>query len=134
MDYLAMNKSLLYDFDVKPKDELAKSEVKEMVESLVLGIVNDFESLKDLRRKKETSQNLRQKKGRRAYIDMVNERMKPYQCSVCQAKFVGKCDLKRHIECVHECKTPYECWVCLAKFEEKGDMEKHIGTIHEENM
>ena len=68
-----------------------------------------------------------EKKGK---IKMEKESKTIYYCSICNASFVRKSNLKHHIESTHERKK-YNCPICNSSFTKKGILKRHIESIHE---
>jgi uncharacterized Zn-finger protein len=68
-----------------------------------------------------------EKKGK---IKMEKESKTIYYCSICNASFARKSNLKHHIESTHESKK-YNCPICNSSFTKKGMLKRHIESIHE---
>ena len=71
----------------------------------------------------------------RRHIKSIHEGIKPYQCSMCDAKYAVKSYLNEHMISVHESKRPYECAFCESKFKIQKNLNRHIREVHKiENL
>ena len=89
---------------------------------------------------------------------MVHDKIKPFECSICHAKFglnrsmknhmkihinegilcnicdyssIRKYDMERHIETVHEGIKSFQCNVCGYKTGHKSHLNRHVEGVHE---
>ena len=60
----------------------------------------------------------------------VHDKMKPFECKGCSAKFSTKAHLKGHIESVYEGKKPFECNICDKKLSTKQSLDNHTKSKH----
>ena len=65
------------------------------------------------------------------HILQVHEKVRPYECIMCDGKFSGQNQLTVHIETVHEGKKKHQCPICNAKFARRHDVTQHLMKIHE---
>jgi uncharacterized Zn-finger protein len=61
---------------------------------------------------------------------VVHEKLRPFECSICPAKFGKKFHLKTHVKGVHEKLRPFECSICKAKFGTNSNLNSHIKQVH----
>jgi len=57
----------------------------------------------------------------------------PISCSICQANFSTKGNLKTHIDDVHNEKKPHKCSKCDCSYSQKSNLKRHIADVHEGN-
>ena len=55
----------------------------------------------------------------------------PINCSICQANFSTRGNLKSHIDAVHDGKKPHKCSECDCSYSQKGTLNRHIKAVHE---
>ena len=53
------------------------------------------------------------------HIELVHERIKPFQCETCASSFAEKRRLQEHIAFNHEGKTLYMCDTCKTSFHKR---------------
>ena len=59
------------------------------------------------------------------------EGKKPFQCTICDARFSDRSNMRRHIALIHEEKKKFRCENCGKSFSTKRNMTLHIASIHE---
>ena len=74
--------------------------------------------------------NFAQKGSLTQHISSVHEGKKPFECSICDYKCSTKQCLTIHITSIHEGKKPIECSICNQKFSVKGKLTQHIEIYH----
>mmetsp|Transcript_677 Transcript_677/g.2253 ORF Transcript_677/g.2253 Transcript_677/m.2253 type:complete len:176 (+) Transcript_677:136-663(+) len=73
----------------------------------------------------------RMQRDLRHHVKCVHEKLRPHQCTQCDAKFSIKPNLSRHIRTVHEGKRPFKCSICARAFGLKENLDKHVRLVHE---
>lgn len=63
------------------------------------------------------------------HIQRVHEQKKKCVCSICNSKFFGNWELKRHM-IRHAEEKLFKCPVCFKKFKSKDSVRKHMRTLH----
>ena len=56
------------------------------------------------------------------------------RCYICQTNFSSEKDLVKHFLVHHEGEKPYQCNLCDVKFMGKSVIKRHFSTIHEEKI
>ena len=59
------------------------------------------------------------------------ERMKLFQCNLCDASFTRKASLKDHITAIHEGQKPFQCNKCGVSFAQTSTLNRHVASVHE---
>jgi uncharacterized Zn-finger protein len=62
---------------------------------------------------------------------MVHEKLKPFQCKICQISVSLEHNLKRHIEQVHLNLLPFQCQICPTRTYSRSDLRNHMEHFHE---
>ena len=65
------------------------------------------------------------------HIQNVHEKLKLYQCIICDSKFGQKFGLKNHIKNAHEEIKAHTCNLCNKSFGDSRNLKKHIKNVHE---
>jgi hypothetical protein len=63
----------------------------------------------------------------------MHDRVKRFQCHICQKYFSRKMPRDIHIETVHEKLKMYKCDICRQVFGTLNHMKKHQARIHVED-
>lgn len=58
----------------------------------------------------------------------------PYQCIVCQRRFLLQKILLKHIECVHRKNRPHTCQICYKSFTQDSHLKNHMAIHSGENF
>ena len=67
----------------------------------------------------------------KVHIGIVHERKRNRECSICNARYSSKSNLKKHIDRVHEGKEGHQCSLCDASYTDKRNLDDHIQVAHE---
>jgi len=62
--------------------------------------------------------------------DLVDFKLKPFQCEICETRFSKKDLLKRHIDGIHSELKPFQCKECNLSFPQKRRLQRHINGVH----
>ena len=68
------------------------------------------------------------------HIESVHDGNKPFKCVQCPSRFAQLSGLNRHFEAVHEKKRPFECTHCERCFYEKNKLKKHMESVHDVSL
>ena len=63
--------------------------------------------------------------------DSVHKKKKLHQCPICHKTFSQKCEIKQHIDSVHEKQKPHKCLICDKSFARKYELKTHTEIVHE---
>ncbi len=61
------------------------------------------------------------------HVKRTHNRIRPYQCSVCDKQFFTKGHLSRHFV-VHSGVKAFECYLCLRPFGDKSALKRHMNV------
>ena len=62
--------------------------------------------------------------------DLVDFKLKPFQCEICETRFSKKDLLKRHIDGIHSELKPFQCKECNLSFPQRRRLQRHINGVH----
>ena len=60
----------------------------------------------------------------------VHEKLKPFECHLCEMKFSQQISLQAHVETVHGKLKPFECKICEKRFGIANRLKIHVREIH----
>ena len=64
----------------------------------------------------------------------TNKGEKPFQCSICEAKFTSKLSLIQHNAALHNGEKPFKCNNCQESFLKKHKLDEHIDFAHQNEI
>lgn len=59
----------------------------------------------------------------------AKEKPRKYQCEICQKRFLGNNDLRKHLR-IHTDERPFVCHDCNKGFRQAGSLKNHIACTH----
>lgn len=66
------------------------------------------------------------------HVQMVHERLQPYQCTRCQRRFAAKCNLLAHqLSHLSQHERPFRCAVCSRGYATRRDLQRHEASAHQ---
>ena len=72
----------------------------------------------------------RDKRQLTLHIAAVHEKKKPFECELCNRRFVTRAQSVRHRLEKHGNVRPHECQLCDKKFKRNGTLVAHMKNIH----
>ena len=70
------------------------------------------------------------KKQLLVHISAVHEKKKPFECELCNRKFVTRSQSNNHLKEKHGNERPHECQICDKKFKRNCTLVAHMKNIH----
>merc|ERR1711874_166743 len=64
------------------------------------------------------------------HIKDVHDKVRTFECDICQKKFGQSSSVKEHIMARHRNERPYQCLVCSKTFAHKANFTRHMKTVH----
>jgi KRAB domain-containing zinc finger protein len=64
------------------------------------------------------------------HIKQVHQKLKPFQCQVCDLCFAQAQTLRTHVSAIHLRLKPFECHLCKKQFTTKREVKGHTDVAH----
>ena len=66
--------------------------------------------------------------------ERIENKIKPFNCNICDYKAARNANLSKHIKSVHEGIKPFKCSICDYESATNSHLKRHIENVHEDNQ